>query len=546
MNEQKRKILNYRPMCVLALAMIGGIILGESMFGLNVLFRLIPLLLLVCVFLAFVIVKKTRKFAYIILAIAVGFMGICASNDVYENETKIGKYSGYMTAKVSSEITTEWDSDKGKYAISFFVEDVYAGDTKLKLDGYVTLSSEDETDFFAGDIIRIYGDLNAYEHKAFDSFHAYDVARKEGYRIYASTVEKLKDGKLRPLERVPYKIRQNFYSRLDDDTAGICSALILGDKRGIDEGLYTNIAASGLAHVLAVSGLHISLLSSALYLILKKCKVNAKVSLIAVLLLTLMYCFFCGFTASSLRALIMTAVLNFASAFGKKGDALSSMSLAAAIILLVRPTALFEAGFLMSFSAVLGIVCYYKSFHKVGVKIIEKTSPKRHIGTWLSRSVSLSLSTNLGTYPFVAFFFEKIPVLFLLSNVIVLPYLMFIYAILLINTVFSLIVGWSGNLILFKYLLYPFRLYVTAIGTLSFATIPVTISVVGIILFLFLLLLMSRFIFLRRGEKLFVAIIACTFSLVITAVVSLANASNADADIYAQATMTAVNLLNSP
>ena len=61
-----------------------------------------------------------------------------------------------------------------------------------------------------------------------------------------------------------------FYENMDGDSAMICSALILGDKFGIDDNLYDGIKASGLAHVLAVSGLHVTALASAILALLKK------------------------------------------------------------------------------------------------------------------------------------------------------------------------------------------------------------------------------------------------------------------------------------
>ena len=337
-------------------------------------------------------------------------------------------------------------------------------------------------------------------------------------------MEKVAEGELHPLERIPYKIKQNFYSRLDSDTAGICTALILGDKEGLDENLYDDISSSGLAHVLAVSGLHITTLSTALFFILRKSKINSKVALVIVFLITLFYCFLCDFTASSLRALIMMTILNFATAFGKKKDTLSSISLAAVLILAFRPTALFESGFLMSFSAVLGIVFFFGKFHVTGMKLVRKISPEKHYGKIVSEGVSLSLSANVGTYPFVAYFFGKIPVLFMLSNLIILPYLMFIYVFLLINTVFSLIVCWTGNLILFKFLLLPFRMYVLAIGSLSFATVPVAISVIGIVGFFIVMLLVSRFVFLTFKERAILSVIIITVALALSAVVGYVDA----------------------
>ena len=520
-------------MCLAAVALMGGILFGELLYGANVFFRFIPLFVLIAAFVVMMIVKKTRRFAFAIVAVAVGFLGICASNDVYDKDSLSEEYNGVITAKISSEILTEDDN------AWFYVEDIYVEDQKLKYQGYVSFYSfdEDSIDYNAGDIVNIYGSIKSIEHKRFDSFFAYDEANKYGYLIYANAVYKAAEGELHPLERLPYMIKSNFYARMDWDSAAICTALVLGDKSGLDEELKDNISASGLAHVLAVSGLHISVISAALFFILRKFKLNSKISVFIVSAFMLFYCFLCDFTASSLRAFIMMSVLNFTVAFGRKRDSLSTLSFAAILILVFRPSALMEAGFLMSFAAVLGITLFYGRFHRVGMKLVEKVSPKRHFGKYLSRAVSLSLSANLGAFPFIAFFFKKVTVLFVLSNIIVLPYLMLIYVFLLINVVFSLIVGWSGTLVMFKYLLVPFKGYVTIFGGLSFVTFPVTITVAGILGWLIVLIFLSRFIFLKRLQKVLGAAVIATLTIVISLISVYANGGLANESKESQETV---------
>ena len=496
--EQKKRILNYRPMCLTALALMGGILLGEGLYGVSVYFRFIPLAVLIAVFITLLCLKKVRRFVYIAIFVAIGFLGICASNDVYERNTFEGEFAGVFTARVASEISEIND----RYY--FDIEDIYLGDQKLKYKGYVYYGdTAAPMDYNAGDIVKLYGKIRSVVHERFDSFHANDVANNYGYIGYVVYVEKLAEDDLHPLERLPHIIKSNFYESMDEDSAAICSALVLGDKGGLDEELKDNISASGLAHVLAVSGLHIATISAALFYVFRKMKLNPKVSVIVVFFLMLFYCFLCDFTASSLRALIMMTVLNFAIAFGRKRDSLSTISFAACAILIFRPTALMEAGFLMSFAAVLGITLFYSRFYHAGMKVVEKVSPKRHFGKYGAKAIALSLSANLTAFPFIAFFFKKVTLLFIVSNIVVLPYLMFIYVFLLIISVFALITTWAGPLVIFKYLLVPFKGYVTIFGGMRFFSIPVTLTVSAVLGILVILFLLSRFVFLKRLTKVF-------------------------------------------
>lgn len=103
----------------------------------------------------------------------------------------------------------------------------------------------------------------------------------------------------------------------------------------------------------------------------------------------------------------MSGVYMFSSAFSRKKDDVSSLSLAAIAILFVRPADIFDVGFLLSFASVAGIFIFDRSFEKVGLQIVGKVSPKRKIGTKFAKVCALSLATNLFTYPFVAYFLGK-------------------------------------------------------------------------------------------------------------------------------------------
>ncbi|MBQ9276015.1 MAG: hypothetical protein IJ226_00285 [Clostridia bacterium] len=176
-NKQKKRILNYRPMCITALALMGGILLGEGLYGFSVFFRFIPLAILIAAFIALICVKKVRRFVYIVIFIAVGFLGISASNDIYDRNTFEGEFEGKFTARIASEILQIDD-------VYFFdIEDIYLDDQKLKYTGYVRFVNADAIiDYNAGDIVTIDGNISSSVHERFDSYHASDVANNDGNR----------------------------------------------------------------------------------------------------------------------------------------------------------------------------------------------------------------------------------------------------------------------------------------------------------------------------------------------------------------------------
>lgn len=507
MTIRGRRIFNCRPAVIFALALASGIILGEAVYGVH---TVLTVCLAVLAFLFTVLLacfKKSRKFVYVALALLAGFVGITVSNSEYDRNL-VPSYKGTFTATVASEIRIDGGLAK------FYVSDIRADGVKFGYKAIVFFSAED-VDFNAGDVIQISGSINGNVHKKFDSLYASNRSKNIGYRASALTVKKLAEGDPTFPLNLQLAIKKTLYENNDAYTAGVCQALLLGDKSGIDGEDYSDIASSGLAHVLAVSGLHITALSAALYFILKKLKVNPKISLIIVTVLTFLYSLLCGFTASSLRAVIMTAVLMFSSAFGLKRDNLSSLALAAALILLFRPTALMEAGFLLSFGSVFGIFAFYSSFVRVGERAVNRISPKRGIGTRFCKVCSLSLATNIATLPLVAFFFGSVPTLFVLSNFFVLPYVMFLYAILILLTLLSLITTVGGFAGIMRFLVYPFRLYVKTVGSMPFSAIPISASVVGIICFLSIMIFMSKYTFATRRSKALVLTVGSAVSAVI-------------------------------
>ena len=513
MKIKGKRVFNSRPMVFFALSLVLGILVAECIYGVSFWFYLIPLVVFLVAFAVAICVKKWRKFAYIPVALLVGFLAMTTSNVAFNAKTFVN-YNGYFTCTVASDVVLEGDYCR------FYVKDVTVQDKKYSYDGYVTCNIEN-VDFNAGDVVGIKGRIKSVGHERFDTYFASNLSKGVGFRIYANQVEFVAEGKLGFVDDLRHTIKRILYENTDEYTSSVARALVLGDKFAIDDDLYNNVKASGLAHVLAVSGLHVTTLATALYFLLKKLKVNPKIAFCIVVALTFFYSALCSFTASSLRAVVMCAVFNFASAFGQKKDELSATAFAATVILLFRPYAIMDVGFLLSFSAVVGIFAFARPIERAGMKVVEKISPKRHIGKRFASVFAVSVSANLLTYPLVAHFFGQVPALFLLSNFLVLPYVMVAYVAMLVLCLLSLITTWGGFVWLVKYLLIPFRLYVGAVGSLNFSTIPVSMSVVGIVAFFVIATLLSRFVFLTRVQKCRGALVTASAGIMLGALLAL-------------------------
>ena len=448
----------------------------------------------------------------------VGFSAMTISGAMYDSKVRYVERSPIveMTATVSGLITVE---DGGT---EFYVHDLYVDGEKMDFDASVHVYFEFEPDFNAGDVIYMRGYVQGTAHEKFDGFYANALANRRAYHLYISKISKLAEGKLSFPRNIQHRIKSIFYGNMDADSASICTALLLGDKFGMSDELSSGVAASGLSHVLAVSGLHISTLSTVLYFILRKLKVKPWASLIVVTTLTFLYTALCSFTASALRAFVMSFVFTFASSFGKKRDNISALSFAAILILTFRPTALLEVGFLLSFSSMLGIFLFHKSLNDAGQKVICKISPKHKFGKRIVSLVCVTLSATIMSCPFVAYFFGQLPLLQLVSNIIFVPFIMICYIALLVVTLFSLVTTAAPVVYVMRILLFPFEQYVGwAAGlTRNMLSLP-AISVPAIALYLMLAIFFSRFILLPRKDKLRGGLIGAASAVAICAVFAL-------------------------
>ena len=193
---------------------------------------------------------------------------------------------------------------------------------------------------------------------------------------------------------------------LGDYYGNSMSAILLGDKSGLDTELKELYQKSGIGHILAISGLHMSFLGIGFYKLLRKAGLSFFLAGSAGALFLLLYTLMVGPGVSSLRALAMFLVRMGADMSGRTYDLPTSLSAAAAVIVLWQPLYLLDAGFLLSFGAILGIALVYPvvdGFHAV---------PKM---------LCAGLSIHLMLLPVMLWCYFEFPLYSLLLNLLVVP-----------------------------------------------------------------------------------------------------------------------------
>ncbi len=199
------------------------------------------------------------------------------------------------------------------------------------------------------------------------------------------------------------------------DVAPVAKGLLLGDKRGLDDETYAAFKDTGMAHVLAVSGLHAGILIAAAYLLFRLLRMGRTPRLAATLVFIAAYACLTGLAPSILRASVMAGTLLLHRHFGRQSDALNGLTLAFIAALLLSPLDLFMAGFQLSFGAVFGILT-------LGWQLQRWFS--RRLPRWLSwpgGAVSASAGATAGTLPVLAASFNRITFFSVLLNIVMIP-----------------------------------------------------------------------------------------------------------------------------
>ena len=263
-----------------------------------------------------------------------------------------------------------------------------------------------------GERIEVYGKISPVE-----------APRNEGvfdFRLYYRTISvhgsmygtsfRVIGGEPKPFARGLQELRLRMGDILDQllppQDAGIYRALLTGDKSAMDEDIRSLYQENGIAHILAVSGLHLSILGLGVYELLRRFGRSKAASGSVAALLIISYGILTGCSGSALRAVLMLLLRFLAAAVGRSYDMLTAMAAAALFLLWKEPFMLFSAGFQLSFLAVLAIGLRHAL-----------PAPKHPLleGLWLSFYLQLL------TLPVILFHYFRFPLYGIFLNLIVLP-----------------------------------------------------------------------------------------------------------------------------
>lgn len=204
---------------------------------------------------------------------------------------------------------------------------------------------------------------------------------------------------------------------LDGDEKDLLLGMLLGEKRGMSSKLRATFTDTGVAHILAVSGLHIGILIGVVLLLLPIIRIHGLSALIIIFIVTILYLSVIGFKASAVRAGLMVIFASVGLLWERKYEPTNGIFVAALIILLISPQALFDISFQLSFSAALLIILITPRLYNL---IKQKQIPK-FIKHFVLFPLFISFSASIGTAPIILYYFFQYPLLVMGANIIIIP-----------------------------------------------------------------------------------------------------------------------------
>lgn len=466
-------------------------------------------------FVVFISVSKTRKAAVLPVSMlsaalaCIVFVTYC--NNVYLPQTVLADKT------VDAQIYIVDTEQKTQNGYSYTVKSRNIEMQNVPQNIKLTVYSDAQITAESYELINVNMTLFSAGENAFDSRGSFDdgIFLRGYINTYSETDESV--GGIQSVNRYFIELRQYLRNTFDDldggDFGALSLAVLSGDTSNLSDEAYNNFKACGATHLMAVSGFNLAVLTGMLYKILRRLLVP-KVPLVTLCTLSvLFYVMLAGFSASMVRAAIMMIVFLLSKLFSEKADNLNSLGFAAFIVCL-NPFAVTDAGALLTFTAVLGLIV-------ISPYMSAKIKTKNRLLKSVLGIITASVCVFITTFPVMYYMFGQVSIVGLILNVILIPLSEVLMITAVVFSIFASIAPLASILAFVLKLVSGAMLWITSyFSRFSFSTVNVGSQIYALLIFCVLVIFAVGFFIKARSSvrcfKICTAI-SCMFAVIITA-----------------------------
>jgi competence protein ComEC len=246
-----------------------------------------------------------------------------------------------------------------------------------------------------------------------------------------------RDYKSKPILKYIYllreKLKNQVIEKMPPETGAFMRAILLGDRSELPKGIQTVFKNSGVMHILAISGLHVGIISLIIIYSFRLIGLKRGISYFLTILFLIFFVLLTLSNSSVVRSAVMLCVFLTGTLIGRKADAYNSLGAAAVFIMIRNPKDIFNVGFQLSFLAVLSILFLAPKF----MKISEKRA-NFYVKKYFYAPLAVSISASAGTFPLILYYFRIITPVSVISNIFIIP---LVFGLLISGLAF-LVLGW--------------------------------------------------------------------------------------------------------
>ncbi|MCX6036546.1 MAG: ComEC/Rec2 family competence protein, partial [Chloroflexi bacterium] len=307
------------------------------------------------------------------------------------------------------------------------VTGVDTGDETLSVHGLILARLPPGGDWHYGDVVRLRGHLKTPPEN--EDFSYRDYLARQGILAYIpdASATRLPFTGGNPILRMVYAFKEqaidHVYRIFPDPEASLLAGILLGNDNGLPATLQQAYKNTGTAHIIAISGFNITIIAS-LFVTLFSRRLGPRRGAVAAVLGITAYTILVGASPSVLRAAIMGGLAIFARQLGRRQNGINTLAITAAVLAVINPHTLWDAGFQLSFGATLGLILYAQPFQDWFTGLLARRfsiETARKISVPVSVTMLFTLAAQLTTLPIMAYQFGRISLVSLIANPFVLP-----------------------------------------------------------------------------------------------------------------------------